>query len=207
MWRISRADGFTLLEVLLAAAASLILFSMLAYTLVPVMSMSARNGVQVDLQQEAMVLLGRLDFDLSQTTAGGVTLGPPDNGSSHAVAINRFVSFGSSGTLDFDNKLIVYGWDAASGVCTRKSWPPQPPLAAVTFMPTSPAAVSPDAVALVAGSTNGTERPLSTRVKSFDVTLSATGLFMVHFVLRAPLPLRQDVESFETSRTYYLRTP
>jgi type II secretory pathway pseudopilin PulG len=115
--------GFTLFEVIVFIALTLVLLGLAAGFLVPALRLSSRASLKIEMQQQAVAALSRLSREAQLTSVGGLTLrttSPPV-----ALAINPLKEVQADGTMIWDTRFIVYFCEG--GRLVRRQWPPGPP--------------------------------------------------------------------------------
>lgn len=130
--------GMTLIEVMVAAALSLILGVVLFQAMQTGFSQHSRNLRHADLQQQALVVSRRLSTELQQSTPGGIAVGP------NQLAVQRLVDV--TATLPpsqiWDTRQFVYFLGPQGGLY-RREWPPFPPDLGVTLSSSAPFRANP----------------------------------------------------------------
>jgi len=116
-------SGFTLLEVILAAALVLMLGALAVGFLNPSLRALSRGSTRADMQQDAMVALGRLCADLQATATSAVGLLNPEASGPGPVVISLVrveTTAPPTGEAQWETSVIAYVWDRASERVVRR---------------------------------------------------------------------------------------
>ncbi|MCA9793980.1 MAG: prepilin-type N-terminal cleavage/methylation domain-containing protein [Candidatus Eremiobacteraeota bacterium] len=160
--------GLSLAELLVAMGLAAIVLAIATSLIWQAVRTTARGTVSGELYQSGVTALTWLVEDIQSTGAAGIGVlnsgGPatPTVLSVHPLAdvSNQLVRF-------YDDHIVVYVWDPATGILTRSTWPPGPPTLGVTLEPANP--WRPDDTQLLAlTANNGTRRQLATQVTAFE---------------------------------------
>lgn len=204
----SRTDrGFTIPEVLVAAALLGLLTTLFVWFLVPALRMSAQGAARADLQQMAVLGTNRIAADLQDTAVGGVSILPravtdPTN-DPVVLAMVPIEDVDTEGRRLWRDELVVYLWDRAQQRLYRKTWPPAPPASlSVDPLPTNrPSSFTAADLLSLAATPNGTERSVATGVVHFDV-LHAGGAGPLTQPLTVEIGIEQDIPGQETDERF-----
>lgn len=190
--RVDARAGFTLIEVMVAASIMIMLLGLIFWFLVPAMRYSAEGTMKVDMQQEAVLAMGRIVADLQRTTAQGISFSPTTGspaGTIYALGVVPMESIGPDGKpvwadgSSVSNGRVegmdVYYLDNTDHHLYEKYYPPKPPSVspAISFATDSPAAVTSDQLSQIASASqpNGTERSLADHVTEFWIRHAKSG--------------------------------
>lgn len=103
--------GLTLVEVMIGASITLMFLAVLAFTYRGTIKSLRHRMTLLDLQDRCVVAMEKLTRDLQSSSASGVSVfssGP----TSTALAIQKSDELNSVGRLEWEQKLIVYWYDA-----------------------------------------------------------------------------------------------
>lgn len=207
----SRGSGFTLLEMVVAGALTLIVFGLFFSVLAPVMHSSGRESVQVELQQLGLIASEKIINDLQASTPGGLTfLVPTDDTEPSGVALHRIEDVNSDGLQVWEDHLVVYYWDRDSSRLYRKEWPPTPPDFSEPVLTSRATVLDRAELWQVVVTPNGTERVLAAHVTDFVLqpANNPTGVgqpLQLHLELEAEVPGTERLERFELDQQIYIR--
>lgn len=114
----TRQRGFTLLELIVAAVLMVLLLGMMFNFLIPTMRASAKGSARVEMQQQAVVALGKIADDVERSAPAGVSintagvyLGSGNQTSSVCLAVQRLSDVSSGGTQSWDLHITAYCWN------------------------------------------------------------------------------------------------
>lgn len=118
-----RIKGATLFEVLVAAALTLLLLSMVVNFLIPTMRYSIKGAVTAEIQQEALRAVNRICRDLESSGTAGVSLFSPESGKGPLyLAVIRLSDVLPDGTRAWEESLTVYSWKGPGEPLIQKVW-------------------------------------------------------------------------------------
>ncbi|MBI3925992.1 MAG: hypothetical protein HY319_10665 [Armatimonadetes bacterium] len=210
-WRAEsrRALGFTLIEVLLAAALFLLTLGLVFSVLVPGMRSYSRGSDRAELQQMAALATRRILADLEAAAPGSVgLLSSSGAGEPEALGLVRLQDVSPAGRQVWEEQAIVYYWIPAEGNLVRKLWPPAPPQPVVPMTKERPPTIFPSLLREIVQQSNGTETMVAARVARFRVRSAGVGPGVVQ-PLKLELLLERlggsGTEQFELTRDIYLR--
>ena len=162
----------------------LAIFGLVGYVVPTYIESTNAATVRSRLQQEALVILGRVEADLRvssapaihvlptptpdpTTTSGGDAdpLSSPDIQAGFSVHALRDGAY--PGFQAWQDHLFVYSWRSRTRTLIRKRWPPSPPVNGPPITSVGPAAVSDAELTSIIDTPNGTEAVLSRNVRSF----------------------------------------
>lgn len=123
---VHRRPGFTLVEVMVAGALSLLVLSLVYAFLVPTMRAQLKGTTRAQLQLEATNALETMARDLYRTAPGAWSLrsDPPS-----ALGLMRQDTVLATGQRAWDPFVIVYA--QLDDRLVRRQWPPEPPTLAL----------------------------------------------------------------------------
>ena len=171
----SKAKGFTILEVLIAAGLSLLLVGLFLGILGPTLRATGRNSARIALQQSALLALNRVSKEVQASCVSGLGILPGDP---TVLSIHRIADVvnTSPASRAFDSQLIVYSYVPSSHQIRRRLWP-EPGLGETTLdgllePPTANQALRPEARSLLyfAQHPGPREGILVGQVRRFSVT-------------------------------------
>lgn len=112
--------GFTLLEVLLSGTVVLLVLSLGAYFLIPLLTMQVRGAEEAELRQRATLVLDELRSDVAQSRPAGWTVrrSPEEV----VLAFHRFQDVAQDGTLVWQDQLVLHRWLAGEARWVRSLW-------------------------------------------------------------------------------------
>jgi prepilin-type N-terminal cleavage/methylation domain-containing protein len=141
--------GFSLLELMVAMVLSLVVLGLTIAFLIPTMRASARGSARVEMQQQAVVALGRIASDLERSAPAAVSLNtgaysailpkssptatPPPQKTPVVLAVQRLANVNSSGDQMWENQMEIYVWDPGAGNPPEKGTVVAVPGAAYTY--------------------------------------------------------------------------
>lgn len=162
----SASRGFTLIEVLVAAALTLILLGLIYWFLVPSLRLSSQGAARVEGQQQALNALNRAERDLQQSAPGGVSLFPQDPANPNdpvGVALVPLEDVDNDGQQLWNSNFTLIYWDRAARKLRRKTAPcPAPD-------PHKPSRLSLAEFKALCDTQNGSEQFLASEVSDFEV--------------------------------------
>ncbi|MDQ7821354.1 MAG: type II secretion system protein [Candidatus Eremiobacteraeota bacterium] len=129
--------GFTILELLVACAVLVILMSLVIAFLVPGMRISALGAARVEIQQEALRSIQKINTDLDLSVPAGVGLyitgAVPKQGPLY-LSVMRLSYVDPQGKQLWEDNLVVYSWKGPGTPLVRKVWTPSSqPALGLTF--------------------------------------------------------------------------
>lgn len=194
--------GFTLLELVVAAALAFLVLGLATAYFIPAMRISARVGTRVEMQQMAAAALAHLERDLRTTSTGGVSL---KSVAPAAVAANPLERVAPDGTLVWSATYLVTFFD--QGRLRRREWPPEPPVRNSRYLVPSRAKRLEPAVlqSLTQPPFGGAVTTLASGVTAFRILQAGTDQALVQ-PLRFELELEREVASDRRERLRYSRT-
>lgn len=190
-----RNRAFSLLEVLMVMALTVILLALLAQVLIPMGKGSRKGAQQIELQQVGQVALDRLVADLSLAPLEGVTLiKPATTGARTLLAVQQLADVTATGGQQWKTTLNVYWHDPATRQLCVRVWPPGPPNLGRLPDPADPFEPTPSELTSLAQG----GRVLAGQVEAFEVDRTA-------LPLKLRLALSAQDEKFELKRSLKLR--
>jgi len=202
-------------EVLVAAALTLLLLTMLFMFLVPSMRASMLGMARAEMQQEAHRAAGRICGDLQLSVSTGVSLTPPSQESPVYVGITRLGGVQSQGGQVFqlwEDSLVVYGWQGEGSPLVRKVWKAStPPALGLALDGSRPLKVPQASLRRVAEEALLPGVILAKGVEAFSVRGAGTGTtpsspLLIRLVLRREAATgRTAPERYEVMRSLTLR--
>lgn len=135
--------------------------------------------VRARLQQDALVILGRLEADLRLSSAPGLHVLPtptPDPSPASdtsppdvlmGISVHTLKDGAYPGFQAWQDHLVVYGWRSKTRTLFRKRWPPTPPVNGPTISTVAPTACSDAELLSIIETPNGSDAIMSRAVKSF----------------------------------------
>ncbi len=207
----SKVKGFTLLEVLIASALSLLLVGLFLGILVPALRATGRNSVRIALQQSALLALNRVSKEIQASCVSGIGILPGDP---MVLSVHRIADVvnTSPASRAFDSQLIVYLYRPATRQIRRRLWP-EPGLGETTLdgllePPTANRALRPEARSLLyfAQNPGPRETVLVGQVRQFSVTSKSvapevTPPLVLSLELEGEIPGSREPYRFELSQS------
>ncbi len=131
-WRkFRKGQGFTLLEAIVAAMVTVILFGLFFQFLIPGMKAYALSTVRTEIQQETLRSLQKIVSDLDLAVYPGVSVYSNAGGPVY-LGIVRMENVDNEGFQTWEQGLVVYSWEGPGMPFIRKVW----------MMPTKPSVPS-----------------------------------------------------------------
>ncbi|MBI3925302.1 MAG: prepilin-type N-terminal cleavage/methylation domain-containing protein [Armatimonadetes bacterium] len=197
-YRVDR--GFTLVEIILAAALLLVLVTLVFQALIPALHAFSRGSAESEHQQMATVAVERIREDLQRTVTAGLSV-LPASGPSDPVALGvvPFRDITPEGSLVWESRVEIHYWLPSEKKLMHKVWTPSPP--PPTHRPTS---YPPGVLAQAIAETTGTERVVAVNVAEFDVAVSGATV-RLHIAFEQNVAYRTDGERFELDRAFCVR--
>ncbi len=207
----SKVKGFTLLEVLIASALSLLLVGLFLGILVPALRATGRNSARIALQQSALLALNRVSKEIQASCVSGIGILPGDP---MVLSVHRIADVvnTSPASRAFDSQLIVYLYRPATRQIRRRLWP-EPGLGETTLdgllePPTANRALRPEARSLLyfAQNPGPRETVLVGQVRQFSVTSKSvapevTPPLVLSLELEGEIPGSREPYRFELSQS------
>ncbi|MBI3927350.1 MAG: type II secretion system protein [Armatimonadetes bacterium] len=165
--------GLSLIEVLVAAALSLMLLGLFWTFLVPAFGYYVRGAARAELQQSALVAGEKVVADLRRSAPGGISIRSAGTDSPTVLAVHPLETVTADGTQVWSDQLTIYFWWASDGRLWAKKWPPGPPEAGFSVQSDKPIRVDEATLLEVAQERNGTETMLAENVARFEVVDAA----------------------------------
>ncbi len=128
-----KRNGFTLLEVIVAAVLLLLMLTLGLQLLVPSLRLSARGQARADLEQRGVLALARLTDDLLTTTQAAVSWADSQAGSPAVLALQPMDNPTSNGRQAYQDTLLTYTWTPTTRELRRQVWNPVPASLAITL--------------------------------------------------------------------------
>jgi len=134
------------------------------------MHVSGRGAARTGVQQQMALALQRLEGDLRQTAAGGVTVAPATaDDPAVTVGIFRLLDVMADGRQVWDRRLLLYTWSGTGGSLVRKVVDPS--AAGVAVFDSQPTPITAAQLAALAKAPGEDERVLVRDVDTFRVAL------------------------------------
>lgn len=204
-----RRSGLSLLESLVAAGLLALLTGMALMFLVPSLRMSTRSGLRVEMQQQASVLLERLQVDLEHSAPAGVALLPGrDATQMSGISIQALQGFTSLGAQVWEPKVIAYVWLPGPAVIKRETWTPSlSPSLPVMLMSFRPSRLTYQDLITLSNDPSNPEVVVARGVQLLEVNPGPSGMgaVVIHLVLQREVPGRSTPERLEVRRGVMLR--
>lgn len=115
-----RRGGLTLTEVIVAAALGLMALGLAWSYLIPVLRASTRGSLRVEMEQQALVALGKIVGDLQSSNVGGLSVRVTDP---VALVIQPLKGVREDGVQVWDQGVVVYYRDSESRALVRFEYP------------------------------------------------------------------------------------
>lgn len=154
--------GMTAVEAIIAIA----LFALVATLVVGIFTrslrISAREAVNLELEQSCHFLLKQIEFDLTHSGVSGISY--LDDTDWHGVAMNLIEDVTSEGSLAWQGSQVLYFWDKGKLTVTKE-------LNVVSADPLpNPVKFTPDEMLGLAAQTSTAKAEIGKRVTLFQVT-------------------------------------
>ncbi|MHC9538155.1 MAG: hypothetical protein AB9903_01405 [Vulcanimicrobiota bacterium] len=164
--------GATLFEILVAAALTLLLLSMVVSFLIPTMRYSIKGSVTAEIQQEALRAVNRICRDLESSGTAGVSLFSPESGKGPLYpAIIRLSDVLPDGARAWEDSLTVYSWKGPGEPLIQKVWDAScPPHLEATIDSAAPSRFSQSDLAAIAEEQGLPGKTLVRDVSYFAIT-------------------------------------
>lgn len=205
--------AFTLLEVVVGAALGIMVLTLLVQLLVPSLRLSARAGLQTELQEACYLALHQLSEDLVTTVPAGLAyVNNTTAGGPTVIGLQPVADADDQARLVFAPELLSYSWSPAEGRLRRHRWKPLPAVVG-TLNGNSPTRLtSTQLLQLPSVTSQAFEgRTMAVGVSQFSLALPV-GPPNIGCPLTVRLELQRQaasdrVDRFELIRTVMLRTP
>lgn len=199
--------AFTLVEVIIAAFILSLILTIAVRVIIPALHLVQEGSVKVDMEEQGMVALQHLFYEMQKTTPDGVSLSIPSISTDPMiVATNPIQSLDAGGFPVFTGKVQVFYWEPGKRRLFRKEFPPTPPAIVVPFSPVAGTQISGPNLGLIIGQSNGTERSMCLNVDLFMVEKElTTGGEVYRARLQASQVLQDKTIRAEAYRKLFLR--
>lgn len=188
-----RRPGFTLAEVLVAAALGLLVLGMTTRLLVPSARYLARGSATANAQRVAAMTIARLQQDLARSSGLGVKLASADGMS--LISIQPTDDVTPDAQLVWQPRVVLYVWHQKQRRLTR-GWRDLPADTSLEH----PADLDTQSLVQLAG--QSTDPVLATGVVDFSLTHAGATL------VESPISLRIGLSGgYSLTQTLTLRTP
>ncbi len=201
--------GFTLVEVMVAGSVALLLLGLLVRFLVPAMRYTAEGNIRVDMQQQALIALNQMTAELQRSAPSGISFRATAPVALGIVAID---DIDGAGRPVWDNQALVYHFDSTSQTLVKETYPPANPDLGKTFLISRPTDFTPNELANLAGTANGSEKTLARGVIGFlvgdsDPTPGLQPPIVLELQLEKEVPHTAKRASVTMTRRVFLRNP
>ncbi len=200
-----QTGAFTLIEVMIFSALSLILIGVLTQTFILAARGTEDSRTRVDLQQTAVLILKRIEADLGTTSFRAMKAHEDDI---YVLAMAQIAGINENSNAIWKDTQVLYGYDPATKVLHRDEFiPAPPPLSPIPpYLPT-------DAELLgLAKSAQDRKLVLSPYVEEFAVTdqKGNTTAFLVNplkltLKFKRPLSTAERSTEFNVERRFTMR--
>lgn len=160
-----RDPGLTLIEVMVAAALTLLMLGLVYAYLVPSIGSAYKLQQRSHLQQNAVIALARIESAATETSPGGFSWTEKACGFNEAGELDP-----GTGFLSWSDRFELFWWDTSDLTLRWKEWPPGPPAASADELSIlSPKRLQPDRLTEVVEAV-APNKILATGVKLFKVS-------------------------------------
>lgn len=200
--------GFTLVEVMVAAALGVLVLGLAAGYLVPALRASDRGSSEVEMEQQAVLALSQIERDAGRTTPEGLSLRAE---APVCLAVNPRDEVEPDGTVVWSDSYIIYSFDKKRGLLIRRQWPPgMPTPTAAEQVRIHPKRLTPARLAQIAAAAPVHYSVVARGVQDFRILQAGTdGLVRqpIHIVLtlQRKVPGHQTPEQWIYSRSLFVR--
>lgn len=173
------------MEVLIAGVLLLAILGLVGAVVPTFIESTNAAAVRSRLQQDALVILGRIEADLRLSSAPGIHVLPtptpepsslnPDPTASPTPVPDVLAGFSVHllkdgaypGFQAWQDHLVLYGWRSTTRMLVRKRWPPTPPVNGPVISTVAPTACNDGDLVSILETPNGSEAIMSRSVRSF----------------------------------------
>jgi len=205
-----RRRGYSLVEVMVAGGVAFLLSMMVFYVILPSFRIVGEGQIRTELQQQGELAIQQVVADLQNTVPTGVSLAIPSNATeSMIVATHPLNPTLSTGTLSFQNQLLIFWHNPVKKQLLRKRYsPPDPSGVVLSFQPFTALQTTRGNLELICSSINQTERSYAKNVESFRVEKEFTTggeVYACRILLQKPIPGKNTTAVVELFRKAMLR--
>lgn len=171
-----RRQGMTIIEGLIGLGLALLLSWMVFWVIFPAFRVVQEGQILTELQQQGELAVQQLSFDLGNSVPTGISLAFPVNaGDGMIVAAQPLSQVLSTGTLQYDQRLVIWFHEVSKGRLRRKTYAPGDPSLVVLPLQTFTAfQTTRGNLEQICNSSNGSERNCALSVESFRVEKEST---------------------------------
>lgn len=194
-----RTRGYTLVEVVVAGAVSLLIMTAVMQLFLAGGRIFARSQARADLQAAGVVGLNRLMVELQRASMDSLTIATTSSTQPEALAF-RVEDYHRAQPLLFTPSwsFVVYAFDAQRGALVRKTWPTTTDVSLGTDPLVMNRRLTPEELGGICGRVNGTERVVASRVVDMTVSPPTFPSMSPEPVISVTLALRHELSSTET---------
>lgn len=194
--------GFTLIEIVIASAISLLIMTAVAQLFVTGGRVFARSQTRADLQASGLVGLNKMVGEIRRTSVDTLTVAATATSTPKAVAFRvEDLHVGQPALFAPSSTFVLYYLDTAQHAVIRKIWPSGNDVTLNSDPIVTNRRLSASEIALICTHPNGTERTAAACVGDLTVSPeSFPGVVPVSMV-QITLSLQQELSSSETLKS------